>query len=1315
LSSSAGATAYSDLADHTKAIIASFLRSRKSRRSDTSRGLEHPKGSSASKLDSLALDDDELWGLAESNSSEWSSALAVSLIHRNLGDHEVLGLCGAICSACPTISSELLPYIIAKVVDEVRDARTVIARRLHDSVFSNDRCLSDTCSLALRCVNFLREVSISVMKRVTAPETGTFVSRRKSSLPEKLTQPVCILDISYVLVAQAANRCGSPATALLFAEYAMYEQMDALERSESSKKRKLDEEPEYEYRWSSIIQEDALRVSIDALQAMGDTDALSGIVNGELALNLNLDSILHEQKQDWNGALATHSAQLNSKQSIIRASAEAGVMRCLKNMGLYPLIAHHWVGLLERSESWSSSDAEDKVKHELSETRYEAAWRLGEWEPLPALFTRSRGFHQGFHECLRRLVTLDINSCLEGIRDVRVAVVKEIIASSQATAAIFRDHLAHLELLNFLEAEIDTTTVKRSGSSPTIDIMSRCTTLPLSTETHAIIRLELSKAFGRVDDLARLSADLATIVASRGSQHLARADGILSDVESTDALKICSPSDRAIWNLARSNIDAARGSTALAVTRLLRVLVEDLGASSTPNETGFTIWQVVEDKFDVLPLLRALVCRKAAEWTYALQTEDVRSIFDVYLRGSISAFAGRDTGDELGRCFYEMGEFAGRVYHRMSTRMESREYTLALLVIEQQMGELEKCRAALQRGTSTAAEKDALKRHISQLTKRVSVEKQSVERMADDRLRWLELAMEFYGKTLYATTLFDLRAAFELVSLWVSNSEENIANQRMAENSNQSVVRKLIPLAYQLASRLGTGGSMFQETLEMIILEMGTHFPHSCLWQLLALSRGDMVPDTNRDRGRFAYDKDKVDVAKAMLDRIAQVRHGELVKQMVILADGYQELADIKPTDNDVKHGFLNLSSMRLQLVKVKNLKLLPIPTLRRNLSGEVIGFEDDAQVPHVVSFDITAVLVGGINAPKKVSCRGSDGKEYTQLVKGNDDLRQDAVMEQLFDIANELLCADADSAARNLHMRTYRVVPLSPVAGVLEWVNGTFPMAHYLLGASRNDRDSAHRRYRPWDWTSAECRAKLGKARQDGRNQSRIFSQICQNFKPVFRHFFLETFLEPTEWLRRRTNYTRSVAVSSMVGYIIGLGDRHSSNILVDRNTADVVHIDLGIAFDQGKFLMTPERVPFRLTRDLLDGMGPFGKEGTFRRCSEISMRVLRENRDVLTSVVEVFLYDPLFRWALSPLKRYAQQRNDELDDPGVVAEERAEELWTGNADATKALLRVREKLKGFEEEEVLTVEAHVHRLICEAVSPDNLAFMYEGWAPWV
>ena len=51
-------------------------------------------------------------------------------------------------------------------------------------------------------------------------------------------------------------------------------------------------------------------------------------------------------------------------------------------------------------------------------------------------------------------------------------------------------------------------------------------------------------------------------------------------------------------------------------------------------------------------------------------------------------------------------------------------------------------------------------------------------------------------------------------------------------------------------------------------------------------------------------------------------------------------------------------------------------------------------------------------------------------------------------------------------------------------------------------------------------------------------------------------------EWLDKRTQYTRSLGVMSMVGYIFKLGDRHPNNLLINRNTGNVIHIDFGDCF---------------------------------------------------------------------------------------------------------------------------------------------------------
>lgn len=61
-------------------------------------------------------------------------------------------------------------------------------------------------------------------------------------------------------------------------------------------------------------------------------------------------------------------------------------------------------------------------------------------------------------------------------------------------------------------------------------------------------------------------------------------------------------------------------------------------------------------------------------------------------------------------------------------------------------------------------------------------------------------------------------------------------------------------------------------------------------------------------------------------------------------------------------------------------------------------------------------------------------------------------------------------------------------------------------------------------------------------------------------------------------------------------------------------------------------ERVPFRLTADMVDGLGSTGTQGVFQRCAEHTLRVLRDRSDVILTVLEVFKYDPLHSWCVEP-----------------------------------------------------------------------------------
>ena len=530
-----------------------------------------------------------------------------------------------------------------------------------------------------------------------------------------------------------------------------------------------------------------------------------------------------------------------------------------------------------------------------------------------------------------------------------------------------------------------------------------------------------------------------------------------------------------------------------------------------------------------------------------------------------------------------------------------------------------------------------------------------------------------------------------------------------------------MPLLYQLAARMEVprqGNNNDSTTaLYNLVLRCAQEHPHHALPIILALIHAK--EDEKRLDGK-TLSSSVVDARGVAASKIAATvkksnEKGKImIEKYIYLSLGLIDLAYVVAPNKTV--GTIPFPKDQL-LLKVKNWADVAVPT-------DILPVAPDgnySSVSGIAKFIPTYSMVGGINAPKKISCAGTDGRLRLQLVKGSDDLRQDCVMEQVFGLLNQLLDQDEDSRKQKLSIRTYKVVPLSQRSGVLQWCTNTVPLAVYLVGVDH--RSGAHKKYFPKQWDHTTCRGRMKEAKK--ADKEKVFQEVCANFSPAMKYFFLEKFPTSGAYYLARTAYTKSAATNSMVGHILGLGDRHTNNILIDNVTGELIHIDLGVAFEQGKILPTPEKIPFRLSRDIVDGFGPTGVEGVFRKNCERTMKVLREHKAALVTVLEVLLHDPLFNWSVGPSKAAAKQ------DAGKWEEMRREEAGQGNRMAGRALIVVSGKLDGREDGASLSVEGQVIQkfsdilfyiftlyqvstLIQKATDPANLSAVFEGWAAW-
>jgi hypothetical protein len=135
-------------------------------------------------------------------------------------------------------------------------------------------------------------------------------------------------------------------------------------------------------------------------------------------------------------------------------------------------------------------------------------------------------------------------------------------------------------------------------------------------------------------------------------------------------------------------------------------------------------------------------------------------------------------------------------------------------------------------------------------------------------------------------------------------------------------------------------------------------------------------------------------------------------------------------------------------------------------------------------------------------------------------------------------------------------------------------------------------------------------------------------------------------------------VALTSVIGYVIGLGNHPgSSDAKVTATWTTSCSIPgrarsftsttvspsgrsqlADVCFEKGTKLKVPETVPYRLTQNVRHAMGVTGVEGTFRIAANKALKVMRgygmrrrsrfRNKQVLVSLLEAFVYDPLVDW---------------------------------------------------------------------------------------
>ncbi|EJD46611.1 hypothetical protein AURDEDRAFT_184314 [Auricularia subglabra TFB-10046 SS5] len=1087
------------------------------------------------------------------------------------------------------------------------------------------------------------------------------------------------LTIDFEQLSRGAIACGAYTTALLFLEL-------SIEFARTSPAASLPEDVLYEI-YSRI----------------DEPDGFYGIKSRD-TLNFLIRRFHHER--EWGKVLHFHGAEF---EGAVDRSASGGILDSLHAFGFDNLA-------MSVLQSGSTSLATSEP-----ELGFRVGWRTDSWDlpdppsnahPQVSLYQALRAIHRGRDEqaadaTIRSAVRREISRlrqtgnenlqqireiaqslmCLREIRRWRGAPVQTLLADKQSSPEAWYEISTISPQFDFQDLETILATrmsLLRSvlhreqrdqiGDAPTL--FAQCL---LGLETRCLIRVSEASRQSRHTQIA-LNAIVRAQQLEKSHRHL--------------SFDVAQEFSSVLWMQKEQKV----------AIEYLRDLLQQDPDFATPTQDL------------ALNKQKALLLARIGGWASEARMQKPVDIREQYFDPATNLLvvhhysqASEDTADpDHATIFHRCAIFAEHHYH---TILESSEVAQLMVYRKRKEDERKKLQRQVNSGNAGEAATVQLRKTNALLTQDSA--QLQLHESARDAFR--DQAVEMFSRCLRASDEFDDDAIIRLCSIWTANFQ--LGNEDAFHDVVQAALfrvpsRKFVFLAHQLSARLSkdTDVKKSQVNLQSLLLRICSEHPFHSMYQVFSLQRAADPDAPTRRRASTSSQvapalQARANAAQELTNKVLE--SSELTSQRALdiqrLCFACLEWAQypLKGRTDIVTAKDKTIPS-HLQICKVQNVRV-PVTTIQTPVDP-LLRYDN---IVYIVRYSPSFATAGGINLPKISDCEGSDGLKYKQLFKGegNDDLRQDAVMEQVFELCNKVLKRDREAAKRKLFIRTYKVIPLSPKAGMLEFVTNTSPLGEWLT--------RAHTRYNGPEMSVKDVQGAL-KAIHNGpysvadKNKRLLdaFQKIRTKVRPVMRFFFRERHKDPMAWFAMRLNYARSAATTSIIGHVLGLGDRHVSNILIDKTTGDLVHIDLGIAFEQGKLLPVPETVPFRLTADMVDGLGTTGPEGVFRRCAEHTLRVLHDGNEVIKLVLEVFKHDPLHMWYAAVKLNKAQPDSVPQSDRfgiGINADSNPEV-----EAADRALSTVARKL-----DRSLSVEYTVNELITTAMDPANLSRIFCGWNP--
>jgi len=349
----------------------------------------------------------------------------------------------------------------------------------------------------------------------------------------------------------------------------------------------------------------------------------------------------------------------------------------------------------------------------------------------------------------------------------------------------------------------------------------------------------------------------------------------------------------------------------------------------------------------------------------------------------------------------------------------------------------------------------------------------------------------------------------------------------------------------------------------------------------------------------------------------------------------------------------------------------------------------------------------------RRIGMVGSDGKTHQFLLQFAVPYwtRTDERTAQIHQLFGKCLTSKMLSSRRNLWMKPTAVIPIAQrLRMTADDRSNTSLYDVYLDYCYYHciDPNSATQQFQE------ECKQHIDDSKsseEKAKGKEVAYRLVCESVPSDILIFAMNQHFDTAEkyFFFQRT-FTVQLAINSLLQYAFDVNERSPQKLEFNKRNGHVLSPDFRFSYSNQGFLGDPKAVPFRLTRNIVEFIGPHLMKGVFKPSLSSAASAISAYGQNIQPALHLLCRDDIISWYLSKSSQRDGPQRSTQDLERYLSDRVKKNVYMIQSRLRECAPRLDK-----DDKSKTALDYNVEKLITIASTPENIVSMPLTYCPWL